>query len=376
MSKQALIARQDAPRILMVGGGTGGHAYPAISIADSLREISPRAVVEFAGSRSNIEWRIVPESGYAIHHVSVRGLQRRLTLKNLTLPFVVSKGLMEAHALIRHFDADAVVGTGGYVALPVIIAARALGRPVILQEQNAFMGLTNRIGKRFADRIHVAFQEAVPEGMGDRCRLTGNPVRTSLTKPTREEARAHFDLQEAQKVVFMTGGSLGSQAMNEAMASCVRTLLARRGTAVIWQTGERYFERFKESAPEHAGLRLLKYVTRMDMAYNAADLVVCRAGASTCSELMLTGSPSLLIPSPNVAEDHQTRNARSLEKAGAAHLLPESELKERFRTVITTMLDDSVRLERMGREARRLARPDAARDIARDVLELANARHS
>ncbi len=374
MSTRSLIARADAPRILMVGGGTGGHAYPAIAIADAIREKAPRAVVEFAGSRSNIEWRIVPEAGYAIHHVSVRGLQRKLSAKNLTMPFVVARGLVEAHALIRHFDADVIVGTGGYVALPVILAARALSRPVVLQEQNAFMGLTNRVGIRFADRIHVAFQEAVPNGMGDRCRLTGNPVRTSLTLPSAEEARRHFDLQDADRVVFMTGGSLGSQAMNEAMAGCVRTLLARRGTAVIWQTGDRYFDRFKESIPEHANLRLLRYVSRMDMAYNAADLVVCRAGASTCSELMLTGSAALLIPSPNVAEDHQTRNARSLERAGAAQLLPESELADSFRSTITTLLDDTDRLERMGKEARRLARPDAAADIARDVLELAGGR--
>jgi UDP-N-acetylglucosamine--N-acetylmuramyl-(pentapeptide) pyrophosphoryl-undecaprenol N-acetylglucosamine transferase len=151
MSPKALISRSEAPRILMVGGGTGGHAYPAIAIADAIRDISPRAVVEFAGSRKNIEWRIVPESGYAIHHVSVRGLQRRWTRKNLTMPFVVAKGLTEAHALIRHFDADIIVGTGGYVALPIILAARSLRRPVVLQEQNAFMGLTNRVGKRFAD---------------------------------------------------------------------------------------------------------------------------------------------------------------------------------------------------------------------------------
>lgn len=371
MTNQALISRRDAPRILMVGGGTGGHVYPAVAIADAIRERQPRAVVEFAGSRSNIEWRLVPDAGYAIHHVSVRGLQRKLTAKNLTMPFVVARGLMEAHALIRHFDADVVVGTGGYVALPLILAARALNRPVILQEQNAFMGLTNRIGKRFARRIHVAFPEAVPPGSEDRCRLTGNPVRTSLTKPTREEARAHFGLAESDKVIFMTGGSLGSQAMNEVMGTSVKALLAKRGTAVIWQTGERYYERYKASIPEHESLRLLQYVERMDMAYNAADLVVCRSGASTCSELMLTGSASLLIPSPNVAEDHQTRNARSLEKAGAAVLLPESKLKDEFRSGIQSLLADDDRLARMRREARRLARPDAADDIARDVLELA-----
>jgi UDP-N-acetylglucosamine--N-acetylmuramyl-(pentapeptide) pyrophosphoryl-undecaprenol N-acetylglucosamine transferase len=374
MTHQALIKRSASPRILMVGGGTGGHVYPAVAIADAIRSREPGAVVEFAGSRTNIEWRIVPKSGYAIHHVSVRGLQRKLTAKNLAMPFVVARGLAEAHALIRHFDADVVVGTGGYVALPLILAAWSLHRPVLLQEQNAFMGLTNRVGKRFARRIHVAFPEAVPAGLGDRCRLTGNPVRTSLTRPTRQEALAHYGLSDAERVVFMTGGSLGSQAMNEAMAASVRGLLAQRGTAVIWQTGERYFERFRDEFAGLPMLRLLEYVERMDMAYNAADLVVCRAGASTCSELMLTGRASLLIPSPNVAEDHQTKNARSLEKAGAAVVLPEAELRDTFRSRIKALLDDPERLNRMQREALRLARPDAADDIARDVLDLAHER--
>lgn len=367
----ALVSRQDAPRILMVGGGTGGHAYPAIAIADAIKELHPRAVVEFAGSRSNIEWRIVPEAGYAIHHVSVQGLQRKLTLANLAMPFVVTRGLVEAHALIRHFDADIIVGTGGYVAMPVILAARALKRPIVLQEQNAFMGLTNRVGMRFATRLHVAFPEAIPPKMGDRCRLTGNPVRTSLTRPSREEARAHFNLTDVRQVVFMTGGSLGSQVMNEVMADSVRSLLARKDTAVIWQTGDRYFDRYNERIDEHPNLRLLRYVSRMDMAYNAADLVVCRAGASTCSELMLTGSAPLLIPSPNVAEDHQTQNARSLEKAGAAEILPESRIRADFRPTLRRLLDKPDRLAEMRAQAKRLARPDASADIARDVLNLA-----
>ncbi len=374
MTRQSHILRDDAPRILMVGGGTGGHAYPAIAIADAIRAQAPRAVIEFAGSPTGIEWRIVPEAGYAIHPVSVRGLQRRLSWKNVTLPFVVAKGLLQARALIRHMDADIVVGTGGYVALPLILAARSLNRPVVLQEQNAFMGLTNRIGKRFADRIHVAFQEAVPPDMGERCRLTGNPVRTSLTKPSRDEARAHFGLQSVRQVLFMTGGSLGSQAMNEAMGASIQTFLDRGDTAVIWQTGERYYSRFKESIPAHENMRLLRYVSRMDMAYNAADLVVCRAGASTCSELMLTGCASLLIPSPNVAEDHQTMNARSLERAGAAQVLPEARLQDGFVSAVMDLLDHTKRLESMGREARRLARPDAAADIGRDILSLC--RHS
>ena len=370
MTRQGHSIRTDAPRILMVGGGTGGHAYPAIAIADAIRELSPMAVIEFAGSHNGIEWRIVPEAGYPIHPVAVRGLQRRLTWKNVTMPLVVARGLFQAHALIRHFDADVVVGTGGYVALPLIMAARSLRRPIVLQEQNAFMGLTNRIGLRFADRVHVAFQEAIPAGMGSRCRLTGNPVRTSLTVPSREEALAHFNLQQVQQVVFLTGGSLGSQAMNEAMAAAVHTFLARADTAVIWQTGDRYFDRFEASIPKHENLRLMRYVSRMDMAYNAADLVVCRAGASTCSELMLTGRPSLLVPSPNVAEDHQTSNARSMQRAGAAQLLPESHLAEHFVSTVMGLLGDKNGLEDMGREALRLARPDAAADIGRDVLSM------
>ncbi|MDA0378468.1 MAG: UDP-N-acetylglucosamine--N-acetylmuramyl-(pentapeptide) pyrophosphoryl-undecaprenol N-acetylglucosamine transferase, partial [Bacteroidetes bacterium] len=189
-------------------------------------------------------------------------------------------------------------------------------------------------------------------------------------------ALAHFGFSDAERVVFMTGGSLGSQAMNEAMAASVRPLLAQRGTALIWQTGDRYFERFQEEFGALPMLRLLQYVERMDMAYNAADLVVCRAGASTCSELMLTGRASLLIPSPNVAEDHQTKNARSLEKAGAAIVLPEAELRDTFRQRIRALLDDPSRLARMQKEALRLARPDAADDIARDVLELATSRHT
>lgn len=359
---------------MLAGGGTGGHVYPAVSIADSIRDLDRQAVVEFAGSKTGIEWRLIPESGYAIHHVSVRGLERKLTARNLSLPFVLGRGFKEARDLVRHFDADVVVGTGGYVALPVILAARNLHRRIVIQEQNAYMGLTNRIGSRFADQIHLAFSEAIPKRYAMKTKLTGNPVRASLAKPGKNEGRVHFKFGDVDQVIFMTGGSMGSQAMNEAMASNVRSLLASRRTGVIWQTGARYFERFKSAIPDHPNLRLLEYVTRMDMAYSASDLVVCRSGASTCSELMLTAQPALLVPSPNVAEDHQTKNAESLMRAGAAEMIEESSLLEGMQGAIESLLKNPSRLNRMSEAILEMARPDAAREIAADVLALAGTR--
>jgi len=374
LTNSSIISSRRAPRILLSGGGTGGHVYPAVSIADAVREIEPRAVVEFAGSRTGIEWRLVPESGYAIHHVTVRGLERKLTARNLALPFVLARGFKEARDLVQHFDADVVVGTGGYVALPVLLAARNLHRRIAIQEQNAFMGLTNRIASRFADQIHLAFSEATPKRQAMRTRITGNPVRASLSKPGKNEARVHFKFTDVERVVFMTGGSMGSQAMNEAMAAVVRRLLAKKGTGVIWQTGARYYERFKTAVPDHPNLRLLEYVNRMDMAYAAADLVVCRSGASTCSELMLTGKPALLVPSPNVAEDHQTKNAESLVRAGAAEMISESSLLDNLQKTVETLLQRQAKLERMSNAIRELARPDASKEIAEDVLGLARTR--
>lgn len=370
----ALISNGFSPRILIAGGGTGGHVYPAVAIADAIGGINREAVVEFAGSRTGIEWRLVPESGYSIHHISVQGLQRRLTLKNLTLPFVVAKGLKEARDLIRHFDADVVLGTGGYVALPLLLAARYLHRRTAIQEQNAFMGLTNRIVSRFADQIHIAFDEAAPKSKGSNTRITGNPVRQNLAESHKQEALDYFEFSEVRQIVFMTGGSIGSQAMNEVMAAIVRSLLAKRGIGVIWQTGERYFERFQTSVPDHPRLRLKAYVDRMNMAYAAADLVICRSGASTCSELMLTGKPAILIPSPNVAEDHQTKNALSLVSAGAATLLEESRMHRELLDLIRDLLGDRDRLDSMSANALKLAKPNAAREIAEDILGLARTR--
>lgn len=359
------------PRILLAGGGTGGHVYPAIAIADAIRALDPSASVMFAGTRTRIEWKAVPRAGYAIFPLSVTALHRELSMRTVAFPFRLAKGFAESWALVRDFDADVAVGTGGFVSGPVLLAASLQKRHILIQEQNAYAGLTNKaLGKRAA-RIHVAFPEARAYFPADRTVLTGNPVRKELTAGSRAEALTHFNLPEGARVVLVFGGSLGSRAINEAVERHLDALLDAEDRYLVWQTGSQYFEAIRQRVAAHPRLRLLEFLDRMELAYAAADLVVCRAGAITCSELMLTGTPAILVPSPNVAEDHQTKNARSMSESGAAELLPEARMNEQLVPEVDALMANRERRETMAGAARNLARPDAAVEIARDVLELA-----
>jgi len=361
-----------APHILMVGGGTGGHVYPAIAIADAVRALRPDARIVFAGTQDRLEARAVPEAGYALHPITAQGLQRRATVANLLLPIQVMRGLVQSWRLVGAIDPDVAVGTGGYVAAPVLAAAWLRGRPLLVQEQNAYAGLTNRMLSRLASCIHLAFPEAkdwVPE---DRAVVSGNPTRRSLREADPAEARRAFNLPEDGRVVLVMGGSLGSAAINGAVEHHLEALLDEDDVHVLWQTGSRYYETLTDDVDEHPRLRIVEYIDRMGEAYAAADLVVCRAGALTCSELMVTGTPAVLVPSPNVTADHQTKNARSLERAGAAVLLPEPELDARLAEVVTDLLGDPEALAEMAEASRERARPDAAEEIACDVLTLAD----
>ncbi len=363
--------KKRAPRILFAGGGTGGHVYPAIAIADAVRALEPEAALAFAGTQERLEWTAVPKAGYAIHPITVSGLQRRLTVRNLSFPFKLMKGFAQSWNLVGAFDADVAVGTGGYVSGPVLLAASLRGRPIVLQEQNAYAGVTNRLLARRAAQIHVAFPEARTYFPASTCQLSGNPTRAALRLADRQAARAFFDAPEAAALLLVFGGSLGSKALNEAMEAHLPALLADPGVFVVWQTGERYFDALHRRVEVHPRLRLLQYIDRMDLAYAAADLALCRAGAITCSELMVTGTPAILVPSPNVAEDHQTKNAQSMAKAGAAVLIPEPNLRAAFIEEAPTLLRDRDRRAQMAAATREMARPDAAHDIARSVLALA-----
>ena len=361
--------------ILMAGGGTGGHVYPAIAIADAITTLQPEARVVFAGTEDRLEARAVPAAGYALHPISAQGVQRALTAKNLMTPVRMLKGLMQSWRLVGGIRPDVAVGTGGYVAGPVLLAAWLRGRPLLIQEQNAYAGVTNRLLSHLAERIHLAFPEAkewVPE---DRAVVSGNPTRRSLREADPGEARAALGLPPDVPVLLVMGGSLGSAALNEVVETNLDALLSRQPSGdvhVVWQAGTRYHEAIEARVEDHPQLRLVEYIDRMDHVYAAADLVVCRAGALTCSELMVTGTPAVLVPSPNVVADHQTKNARSMERAGAARFLPEDDLQAHFVEVVYDLLDDPSARTEMAAAGTAEARPGAAETIARDVLALAN----
>jgi len=356
----------------MAGGGTGGHVYPAIAIADAVTALRPNARVVFAGTNDRLEARAVPNAGYALHPISAQGVQRRFALRNLMVPVRMARGLVQSWRLVGSIDPDVAVGTGGYVAGPALLAAWLRGRPLVVQEQNAYAGLTNRLLSRLASRVHLAFPEAQDWVPADRAVLSGNPTRRSLREANPEEARSALQLPADARVVLFFGGTLGSAALNDAVEAALPGLLGIGDIHVIWQTGTRYYEAVADRIDAPPRLRLVEYINRMDRAYAVADLVVCRAGALTCSELMVTGTPALLVPSPNVTADHQTKNARSMERNGAARLLPQDGLEDRLVDAVLDLLADPDARAEMSRAARRMARPQAAETIARDVLRLAD----
>lgn len=339
-----------------------------------MREIVPDAAIAFAGTEDRMEWEAVPKAGYPIHAVSAMGFPRGLSPKLLTFPFKVVKGLWDAWTLVGGFDPDVVVGTGGYVTGPVGLAASLRGVPLAIQEQNAYAGATNKLLAKRADAVYIAFDAArayFPDGKGE---LTGNPVRADLTDVAAAAAREHFEIEDGQRVLLAMGGSLGAGPINDAMRQNLDALLMDESLTVVWQTGTRYFAELERRVPAHPRLRLLQYLDRMDYAYAVADLAVCRAGAITCSELAVTGTPSVLVPSPNVTADHQTKNAKALADNGAAVLLPEPRLADEFLPTVQDLLDDDARLAAMRDAALAMARPDAATEIAHAVLALAKTR--
>ncbi len=366
------------PRVLFACGGTGGHVYPAIAIADAVRQLRPGAAVAFAGTRDRMEWEAVPKAGYPIHAVTVSGFQRGLSAqsvaRNLTFPFKLAKGLWESWRLVGSFDPDVVVGTGGYASGPVGLAASLRGRPLVLQEQNAYAGATNKLLSTRADEVFVAFEAARPYFDGADVQVAGNPVRQDLADADRAEARAHWEIPDDARVLLAMGGSLGAGPINGALKLHLDDLLADPDMVVIWAAGKRYYDTLREAVPDHERLRLVPYLDRMDLAYAATDLALCRAGAITCSELAVTGTPAVLVPSPNVTADHQTKNARALEEAGAAVLLREPDLDTRFDDAVLPLLRDRQRLATMAEAARAIARPDAAHTIAEAVVALAETR--
>ncbi len=360
-------------KIILSGGGTGGHIYPAVAVAEALkRRFGGDVELLFVGAEGKMEMEKVPALGYRIVGLPIAGLQRRMDWHNLAVPLKVLRSIRMAKKTIRDFGADAVVGFGGYASAPVLWAAQRLGVPTVIQEQNSYAGLTNKILSRRAKRICVAYEGMERFFPADRITMTGNPLRGRFSKEgaDRGEALAYYGFRAELPVVLVVGGSLGTRSLNEMMKAWILSLGgADAPVQVIWQTGKYYEREMQAFLAAHPTGNIWQgaFIDRMDYAYAAADLVVSRSGAGTVSELCLVARPVLFVPSPNVAEDHQTKNARALEAKGAAVVVPDAEARTRAMARAMELLADGEALRRMSENLEMLARPDAAERIVDEI---------
>ena len=372
-------------RIVISGGGTGGHIFPAVSIANALRELRPEAEILFIGAEGRMEMQRVPQAGYAIKGLPIRGFYRPLWKPQnigVALDYLRSKRM--AKQILREFRPQVAVGVGGYASSAALGAANALGIPTLIQEQNSYAGLANKQLADKAAKICVAYEGMERFFPKDKLLLTGNPVRQALldTKLSREEALATFGLDAQRKTVLLVGGSLGARTINESVLSHLDDIAAS-GLQFIWQTGKYYHEEMKRRLDEYVSshdssltsrLLITDFIADMAAAYRAADLVVSRAGASSISEFCLIGKPVILVPSPNVAEDHQTKNALALVDRDAALYVKDAEAREKLIPLALQTVADDTRLRTLSANVLKMALPNSARIIAQEVLKLASAK--
>ncbi|HBZ38992.1 MAG TPA: undecaprenyldiphospho-muramoylpentapeptide beta-N-acetylglucosaminyltransferase [Balneola sp.] len=365
----------DNPRILIAAGGTGGHVYPAIAIADAIKHQNADSEILFVGTKDHMEWKAVPKAGYKIKSVWISGFHRRLTLKNMLFPLKLVTSIVQSFGIVSSFKPQVMVSCGGYAAGPVGWVAGKRGVKIVIQEQNSFPGVTNRMLAKFASKIFTAFKEAAKYLPSDKIVESGNPTRNTLDKVEKEVGLRSFDFDDSKPVLMVLGGSGGAKTINEAIKGNLDKL---SDLQVIWQCGSRYIDALMKEVDleSNKNIRLTAFIDNMPEAYAASDLIVSRAGASSCSEFMMTGKPSVLIPSPNVAGDHQTQNAQSMVDAGASELLKDADAVNALPELVHSLIRDQEKLKEMNKAALRLAKPDAAKMIAKEILELAKSKNS
>ena len=360
-------------RVIISGGGTGGHLFPAIAIANALKRIEPGAEILFVGATGRMEMQKVPEAGYAIEGLEIAGFVRSISLKNVTVLGKLFRSMLKAKKIIRRFNPDVVVGVGGYASGPVLKQAQRMGIPTLIQEQNSYAGVTNKLLARKAERICVAYEGMEKYFPEDKIMLTGNPVRQAYDnlESLRSEALEHFRLDEGRQVILVLGGSLGAGTVNSSVGGGIGQVEAS-GVQMIWQTGSHYYDRMRELVEEKAVTNTVVtgFINRMDLAYAAADVIISRAGAGTISELALVGKPVILVPSPNVAEDHQTHNAMALVNRGAAILVRDADAHDDLITTVLTLMHDGAKRNQLSDNIKRLAIKNSDEVIAREVLKL------
>lgn len=362
-------------KIIISGGGTGGHIYPAIAIANELKAIDPTTEILFVGAEGKMEMEKVPRAGYTILGLPVVGIKRELALANLGFPIKLGRSLLRARQIVRDFKPDAAVGVGGYASGPLLLAASLKGIPTLIQEQNSYAGITNKVLARWAKRICVAYPGMDAFFPADKIKLTGNPVRSDIQLADQqvEAGRKLFDLEANRPTLLIIGGSQGARTINESIEAGLKRFVDA-GIQVIWQTGPAFIERAREAVAT-VGSPLIKaydFIYDMDKAYAVANVVVSRAGALSVSELCLVGRPAILVPFPAAAEDHQTKNAMSLVERNAALLVNDRSAREELITTTLNLLNNPAQQKQLRTEIKTLAKPNAARHIAQEVIKLTN----
>ena len=360
-------------KFVISGGGTGGHIYPAIAIANELKVKYPNAEFLFVGAKDRMEMEKVPQAGYAIKGLWISGLQRSLSFRNLMFPFKLISSLLASKKIIKSFKPDVAIGTGGYASAPLLKVASNNGIPCLIQEQNSHAGITNKWLSKKVKSICVAY-----EGMGqffpsEKIKLTGNPVRQDLIDidSKRKEGLDFFKLNPNKKTLLVLGGSLGAKRINELINDSLG-FFSKLEVQVIWQCGSFYYEAYKDKGSEN--VQVHAFLNRMDLVYAAADFIISRAGALSVSELCLVGKPVIFIPSPNVAEDHQTKNALAISKKNAALLIKENDLEEKFETELSNLISSEEMQLELSRNIKSLGKPNATKEIVAEIEKLIDSR--
>lgn len=357
-------------KFILSGGGTGGHIYPAIAIANELKSRFPDAEFLFVGAQDKMEMQKVPQSGYAIEGLWIAGLQRKLTLQNAMFPLKLVSSLLKSRQIIKKFKPDVVIGTGGFASGPLLQTANTLNIPTVIQEQNSYPGITNKLLSKKANAICVAYENLEQFFPKNKIVFTGNPVRQDILDidSKRSEALSYFNLDENKKTLLVIGGSLGARRINQLIAKEI-DFLRNNNLQIIWQCGNLYMADYKHFS-DVENVQVVSFIDRMDLIYAAADFVISRAGASSVSELCLVGKPTIFIPSPNVAEDHQTKNAKAIVDKNGALLIKESELDEKFESVFNKLIHDENLQNSLSENMKKLAKPNATKDIVEQIVKL------
>ena len=358
------------PRFIISGGGTGGHIYPAVAIANELKAQYPDAEFLFVGAQDKMEMQKVPQAGYPIEGLWIAGLQRKLTLQNALFPVKLASSLLKSFRIVKKFKPDVVIGTGGFASGAVLKVASMLGIPTVIQEQNSYPGITNKLLAKKANKICVAYENLERFFPKEKMMLTGNPVREDLIEvgSKKEEAVSYFKLDASKKTLLVLGGSLGARRINQLIEKELDFLLSKN-IQILWQCGKLYLKDY-EKYNSKGNVQVTAFIDRMDLVYAAADVVISRSGASSVSELCIIGKPTIFIPSPNVAEDHQTKNAKAIVDKNGAILIRESDLDFQFETVFSDLISNESRQNELSQNIKKLALPNATKTIVEEIKKL------